>query len=210
MFFAKALLYNIVTGKEASRRLVTESFMDLLEPRDRNILHKAQTEVMYSSELILEITGLFSNFSITQLPIKSTIEVVLNSLAHHTICLKPFYYIHHKNNAITDLFGSVDESDLLKYLDEMAPDGKKMVLSPEYSLDGHLSTHGMRVFEYLQRYVSALNVESSNVFLKCVTGMEVLRNELSIKVLFNGELNWKTWFHEAILVHRRCIYRDIS
>ena len=132
----------------------------------------------------MEIAGLLSNFSITQLPTKSTIEVVLNSLAHHTICLKPLYYIYHINNAITDLFGSVDESDLLKGLDEMTPDGKKI---SEYSLDGHLSTHEMRVLKYLQRYVSTLNVELSKVFLKYVTGMEVLRNELSIKVLFNGE-----------------------
>ena len=34
LFFAKALLYNIVTGKEASPKLITESFMDLLELRD--------------------------------------------------------------------------------------------------------------------------------------------------------------------------------
>ena len=96
----------------------------------------------------MEIAGLLLNFSITQLTTKATIEVVLNSLVHHTICLKLLYYIYHINNAITDLFGSVDESDLLKCLDEMAPDGKKI---PEYSLDGHLSTHEMRVFEYLQR-----------------------------------------------------------
>ena len=62
---------------------------------------------------------------------------------------------------------------------------KNEVLSPEYSLDGHLFTHEMRVFEYLQRYVSTLNVELSKVFW--VTGMEVLRNYLSLKVLFNGE-----------------------
>ena len=39
-FSAKALSYNIVTGKEASLRLIRESFMNLLEPQDRNILHK--------------------------------------------------------------------------------------------------------------------------------------------------------------------------
>lgn len=75
----------------------------------------------------------------------------MNSLAHHTICVKPFYYIHHINNAINDLFGAVDESDLLRCLDEMGPDGKKIlvVLSPEYSLDDHLPTHEMR--EQLRR-----------------------------------------------------------
>ena len=53
---------------------------------------------------------------------------------------------------------------------------KNEVLSPKYSLDGHLFTHEMRVFEYLQRHVSTLNVELSKVFWKYVTGMEVLRN----------------------------------
>ena len=90
----------------------------------------------------------------------------------------PYKQCHH---AIIDLFGSVDESDLLRCLDEMDPDGKKIleVLSPEYSLDDHLTTHEMRVFEQLQRYVSTLNVESSKVFLKYVTGMKILRNEIS-------------------------------
>ena len=69
-------------------------------------------------------------------------------------------------------------------------DDKKIleVLSPEYFADDHLTTHEMRVFEYLQRYVSTLNVELSKVFLKYVTGMEVLRSEISIKVIFNGEV----------------------
>ena len=62
------------------------------------------------------------------------------------------------------------------------------VLSPEYFADDHLTTHEMRVFEYLQRHVSTLNVELSKVFLKYVTGMEVLHSEISIKVLFNGEV----------------------
>ena len=53
---------------------------------------------------------------------------------------------------------------------------KNEVLSPEYSLDGHLFTHEMRVLKYLQRHVSTLNVELSKVFWKYVTGMEVLRN----------------------------------
>lgn len=97
----------------------------------------------------MEIAGLFSNYNITQLPTISTIGVLLNSLAHHTICVKPFYYIHHINNAINDLFGAVDESDLLRCLDEMGPDDKKIleVLSPECSLDDHWPTHEMRVFE---------------------------------------------------------------
>ena len=37
---AKAISYNIVTGKEASLRLIRELFMNLLEPQDQNILHK--------------------------------------------------------------------------------------------------------------------------------------------------------------------------
>ena len=40
--------------------------MDLLELQDRNILHKAWTEVIYSYEMILELVGLFSNYSINQ------------------------------------------------------------------------------------------------------------------------------------------------
>ena len=164
--------------------------MDFLEPQDRNILHKVRTEVTYGNELILEIAGLCSNYSITRLPTRSTIEVLLNSLARHTICMKPFYYIHHISNDITDFFDPFDESDLFRCLDEIAPDGKIIleVLSPEYFLDDHLTTHEMRVFEYLQLYVSTLNVESSKVFLKYVTGMEVLLNDISIKVLFNGEV----------------------
>ena len=72
----------------------------------------------------------------------------------------------------------------------MDPDDKKVVevLSPEYFPDDHLTTHEMRVFEYLQRYVSTLNVELSKVFLNYITGMEVLPSEISIKVLFNGKV----------------------
>ena len=94
IFSAKAISYNIVTGKEASLRLIRELFMNLLEPQDQNILHKVWSEVTYTSVLILEMAELFSNHSITQLPTRSTVEVLLNSLAQHTICMKPFYYIH--------------------------------------------------------------------------------------------------------------------
>ena len=91
---AKAISYNIVTGKEASLRLIRELFMNLLEPQDQNILHKVWSEVTYTSVLILEMAELFSNHSITQLPTRSTVEVLLNYLEQHTICMKPFYYIH--------------------------------------------------------------------------------------------------------------------
>ena len=112
----------------------------------------------------------------------------------------------------------------------MAPDGKKILnaLSPEYSLDDHLTTHEMRdnnftthemrddhltthemrVFEYLQRYVSTLNVELSKVFLKYDTGMDVSSNEISIKVLFNGEVGLENMTPR----NNTCSssYRDIS
>ena len=97
---------------------------------------------------------------------------------------------------------------MLRWLEEMSSNGKTIleVLSREYFLVDHLTTHEMRLFEYLQHYVSTLNVESSKVFLKYVTGMEVLRIDISIKVLFNGEVELETRFHKAIHVHRRCIY----
>ena len=51
LFFAKAILYNVVTGKKPSIRLITKSFMDLLEPQDQNILHKARSEATCSNKL---------------------------------------------------------------------------------------------------------------------------------------------------------------
>ena len=82
LLFAKSILYNIIR-KETSIRLITETFMDLLELLDENVLDKAWNEAT-SSELISEFVGLFSNYSITLLPTNS------NFLECYTICMKWF------------------------------------------------------------------------------------------------------------------------
>jgi hypothetical protein len=107
-------------------------------------------------------------------------------VTRHEIIVKPFYCLRHLQRN----FWQYGEEEFKGYLDELKPDGKKIIdVLVKSAGDAEGMPHEDRVFDFLKRFFNGLSSLHCERFLKFVTSQEVLTTNTVILVQFNGNTN---------------------
>ena len=85
-------------------------------------------------------------------------------------------------------FNQISEEKFLAYVELIKPAGKEVAekLYGDFSEDANLAIHEERVFDFVKKYVTSLRKEKTELFLKYVTGYEIMARDLKIAILLNG------------------------
>ena len=98
--------------------------------------------------------------------------------------MKPFYFISHIQ--VSNDFASISKGDFQAYLENLKPSSSDALKSivVESSENPSYKVHEETVLDFPINYVASLSNEAISVFLKHVTGSEVMTQDLKIVVHF--------------------------
>ena len=191
-------LFYIFTGTVPSVNTMEKSFLQSLGDGDKENVMKAKQHL--TEELKYSLIGLFSINEFSSIPSNESFSEDFQRMAQYVLIRKPYYILEQlriKTNNFSSLFQSLSEELFIEVLRSKLPNGITVskMLKPSYSSDDNRQVHEEKVFGYLETYVSSLGVTDTGKFLKFVTGLEVMSQDIDVN--FNGEMNYKLMFPTA-------------
>ena len=187
-----ALLFYLVRGVEPSDNLLMMSFLSSIQENERILLNDAtSTTDSFDERMKLKIAAFFSFHEFPALPSPETIKESIHKVARYTILIKPCYYLCQIKEIaplhIQSWLDMLDEAIFQNYLARIRPSGVAIVpkLKPLYSSDAICQVQEEVVYDYFVSYVSSLSLDTAALFLKFVSGFEVLGGIIFVD--FHGE-----------------------
>ena len=140
-------------------------------------LYKVQEQVLL----------IFAHFNFSKIPHQSTIRQHMLSIAHTTLVAGPFYIIAEMRKGLTgpgaDIWHSISAPTIEHLYTQLQPNAQKVArcISCEPSTDKE-----QLVYDWLLRYISNLEQMELLLFLRFVTGVEVLLGLEKLMVSFES------------------------
>ena len=178
-----AVLFKILTVKTPSANFITKCYLDCLNDADRLLIERALTSENFDMAITVQLVELFSSCHICSVPTPDLFPETLNNICKFITLVSPYYFILCMQ--ISDhLLSYVTESFFETYLSSLRPSGEDIDIMARQSDDPSLFGLEERVYRYVECYVRALSVQQASMFMKYISGAEILQP--LVFVSFNG------------------------
>ena len=183
-------LFYIFTGNMPSSTMVRRSFLSCLSESDKSLVEKALNCQIFTNDFKLDIVNFLSKFNWHGIPTPHDFSIAIEKLAKFVAFVQPHYILHYVRKGVKSFVNPIEgqsENVFNQYVASIKPSGSEVAdkLNPSFSESIPLRSAEERCFQFLEEYVRGLKEEDAAMFVKYVSGIEVLPG--SIEVEFNSE-----------------------
>lgn len=162
-----------VHGEEAiTKEELLDSFMQYVTSDEKDVLQKCLAgDLECDDEDLLDV---LSSYKCYKLPTKTNLDCILTELAHQELIQKPRYVGECwgpilRSLSKTERFSSLNK--LKEFFLLMKPNAKKVIKTLKPRINQECDQQS---FEFLKKFIKSLDPASLKIFLKFVTGSDVL------------------------------------
>lgn len=185
-----ALILSLLTSRDPSKDLLLECFLKSFTTSEEQFLKRSLNyEAPFSPEERMRLANIFCHYPVKTIPSSSTIlKEILCNLSSYVTVVAPYFMLH-KMKTVTAFTKRITETVLLKYIDNIRPNGGDIAakLRSSYSEEPDMYAREEIVFGFVERYVGSLDANNAQHFMKFVSGCET--SQKPVGVTFNSLIN---------------------
>ena len=165
--------------------------MNTLDDADRALINNIVTSGLIDGVKRLQVTSFLSNYEYTGWVTAQNMPDVIKEIAWYATIVKPFYFCGNIRLGVAEgthlsKLSTITETSFIDYIESLKPTGNRILddIIVRYHDDENIKVYEEVVFGYFKEFLRSMSMEETKLFLKFVTGYEILKENVFVE--FSG------------------------